>query len=625
MAFNRNDDGFQRRSLIEILFAPFRAVRDWVGDAISGDDGIRDRDGFNIVKLLTLPFRLLWGFFVFMVQAWTTSRNGIAFLRGLPAFGILIFTPFLLWVFSNYERQISLGPTLGYHTMHSRNKAWDEAQMFALKLVELRPEDKQYKFMLAENLDRLGDNGEATRIMRYLAGSTDIGSDDIPGETGTPLNEADGGGVETPTRLTEDEDADRAPEKFAEAHVWLSQQLIRKQRVEGYDESRNQLAMDHLRAAIDVDPENIRAKVSLVDLYMTRAKALDPEKERRPDMDPETQKRKFEQNLRLARESLVSLTAFQNFSRMEQVLAMPQLIDVCQRLGDEQGARRALTDASTKVVRIARLNPDIYEIWFSLVQCAVTLQDYERANEFIRTGYQNVKTPETRQKMMQLASLVYIKNADDFIDISTEDSYRNRLFALCKAIGTNPRDVRIYDRLVDYIDVGLDEEKHDVWLRNSILDCPIPGVVHILIGVRELLRGDVVAGKTSWDIAQHQFGTTEFVIHRLLSVSIKKRPDFGEGDLLDTALLLFPDQYMLYETRGAIKKNSMQYEDAVKDFEIVIEKVPDLITVHKHLKDCYEQLGNTSKSLIHAKRVEELLAKVDEKQRELYQRVLNDL
>jgi len=615
MVFNRNDDdGFQNRSIVDILFSPFKAVKDWVGEAVSGDSGIREHGGgFSPVKLLTLPFRLLWGFMVFMVQAWTTSRNGIAFLRGLPAFGILVLTPFLLWLFNNYARQISLGPTLGYHQMHLRNEAFDDAKMFAKKLVQLRPDSKQYKYMLAEDFDRTGDNGEATRIMQYLAGDTDI-SMAVQTNTSDPATE----GVEGVEALGDDEESGEEPEQFAQAHVWLSQQLIRQQRVDGYEESRNQLAMDHLRAAIAVNPENVRAQVNLVDLHLTKARSLDPETNRQPALDLETQQKLYRENLLLARESLESLTAFQNFNRMEQVLAMPQLVDVCEKLGDNDGARRALTD-------IARLNPEIYEIWFSLVQCAVTLKDYERANEFIRTGYQNVKTQDTRRKMMQLASLVYIKNADDFADISTEDSYRKRLFALCKAISTNPRDVKIYDRLVDYIDVGLDEERHDVWLRNSILDCPIPGVVHILIGTRELLRGDVVAGKTSWDIAQHQFGTTEFVTHRLLSVAINKRPDFGEGDLLSTALLLFPDQYMLYETSGAIKKNSMQYEAAIIDFEIVLEKVPDLITVHKHLADCYEKIGNKVKAAFHQEKVAELLEKVDSKQRELYEKVLNSL
>ena len=620
MIFRRDDDGHSR-SFFQILMSPFHAIGDWVGDAISGDDGYREKgDGNVVVRTLTLPFRLLWGFLVFMVQAWTTSRNGIAFLRGLPALGILAITPFLLWVFTTYSRPISLGPTMGYHTMHLRNQAYDNALLFSRKLVALKPESSQFKYLMAEDLERIGDDGEAMRVMQHLAGSTEI--KDTPA---VPEN-TDGEG-ETSEEGEDSNSGSNEPEKYAQAHVWLSQRLIRKQRVEGFDEARNELAMDHLRAAIDADPNNIRAKVNLVDLYLTRASSMEKGSEPRIE------------NLKLARQSLEALTGYTSFNRLEQVLAMPQLVDVNMQLGDERKARRALTDASTKVITIARLNPEIYEIWLSLVQCAVGLKEYDRATEFIQTGYQNVKTQETRRRIMSLASLVHIQNADDFKDIGTEEHFRKRLFALCKAIARNPRDVKIYDRLVEYMDVETEGEKRDVWLRNSILDCPIPGVVHILIGIREMLRGDVVAGKTSWDIAQHQFGTTEFVTHRLLSIAIRKEPRYGETDLLDTALLLFPDQYMLYETRGSIIKGKadllkaqgneaearQMYLEAIKDFKIVMEKVPDLITVHKHLQDCYEGLGDTENAKIHEDRVAELLDEIDEKQRELYQRVLNQL
>lgn len=623
---NFNDDGRGDRSFFEILMSPVRAIQDWLSDAISGDDSLRTGEGNGFVRYLTLPFRLLWGFLVFMVQAWTTSRDGIAFLRGLPALGILAFTPFLLWIFSNYARPISLGPTVGYHNMHLRNQAYDNALLFSQKLVALKPESKQYKYLLAEDLERIGDNYGATRLMQHLAGSTEIDDSmdpaEIDGSQGESSDPAEGESSDSDANESENDRVEE-PEKFAQAHVWLSQQLIRQQRDEGFDEARNELAMDHLRAAIDADPKNIRAQVNLADLYLTRVKSVEEGSEAHTD------------NLRRAQETLLQLTGYQNFFRLEQVLAMPRLIDVCKQLGDDVRARRALTDASSKVTRIARLNPEIYQIWYSLVQCAVMMEDYERANEFIKTGYQNVKTDETRRQIMQLASLVHIQNADDFLDISTEDFFRRRLFALCKAIATNPRDVRIYDRLVEYMDVDTDKERRDVWLRNAILDCPIPGVVHILIGVREMLRGDVLAGKTSWDIAQHQFGTTEFVTHRLLSVAIRKKPEYGETNLLDSALALFPDQYMLYETRGAIKKGKASvlmkqeshamYEGAIKDFMIVLEKVPDLITVHKHLKDCYTALGNTEKAEYHAEKVKELLELVDAKQRELYEKVLNQL
>ena len=615
----RKNDGFQTQSILGTLLLPFRAVQDWFSDAMSGDKAYSDGESSSLVRKIMFPLKFLWGFLVFMVQAWTTSRNGYAFLRGLPALAVLAVTPFLVWGLINYAGPITLGPTMGYRKMHLTNKAYDNATMFSEKLVALRPESKQFKYFLADDLFLAGDAGEANRIMAYIAGSTDVpeaapevpATAVLPGDLVAGIDEATE--EETEDVDPEAEEVAEEPEKFSDAHVWIAQKLLRKQRSEGYEEARNEKAMEHLRAAINVDPENVKAQVNLIDLYTTKADSFEDGSEENIE------------NLKLARSSLERLTGYSNFSRLEQVLAMPQLIDVCVQLDDLEGARRELGNATTKISRVAQLNPDIYPVWYALVRSAVALEDYERANEFIKTGVQNVTSQENRQRIMRLASEVYLKNADDFPDLDDENQFRTRLFALCKAITNSPKDVKIYDRLVDYIDVEADKPERDVWLRNSILDCPIPGVVHILIGTRELLRGDVVAGKTSWDIARHQFGSTEFVTHRLLSVAIKKRPEFGEGSLLDTALLLFPSQYMLYETRGAIRKQRGEYEDAISDFETVLEKVPDLITAHKYLKDIYVATNQPEKAKFHAGRVDELLELVDENDREKYRKVLNKL
>jgi hypothetical protein len=121
-----------------------------------------------------------------------------------------------------------------------------------------------------------------------------------------------------------------ADESFAQAHVWLAQQLLRKQQLglnNGEDYTKK--AMERLRAAVAADPENIRAKVNLVTLYQTRAR------------EAEEGSTEYIENLKLAKQSLLDLTDYQSFTRLEQVMAMPELVDVCVKLGQDLEARRA--------------------------------------------------------------------------------------------------------------------------------------------------------------------------------------------------------------------------------------------------------------------------------------------
>jgi tetratricopeptide (TPR) repeat protein len=465
-----------------------------------------------------------------------------------------------------------------------------------------------------EDVDRNGVAVESVSVMQGGVEAQEVGGDKT----------VDEGAQTEGAKTAESESVDSTDTK---ENVRLAQKLIRKNRADGFDESRHAQALELLSDAIAADPDNIRVQANLADLYLTRARSLEEGSEQNVE------------NLKLALKWLESITAAKFFSQIEQVVAMSELVDVYVKLGEDAKAKQAVGVASSKILAIAKLNPDIYEIWFYLVQCAVVVKDYERAIEFIRTGYQSAKKQEIRKKIMELAPWVHIQNADDFKDISKEVNFRKRLFALCKAISTNPRDVKIYDRLVEYLDVDQDAENRDLWLRNSIINCPIPGVVHILIGTRALLRDDVVAGKNSWEIAQYQFGTTEFVTHRLLSVAIRKDPKFGQSKLLDTALLLFPNQYMLYETRGVSKKREAimllaqqnqqeaqaKFDEAIEDFLSVLEKMPDLITANKHLQDCYEKIGDADNMAVYAKRVQDILGKVDENRRAMYEKVLDDL
>ena len=591
--------------MMDVVTSPFRALQDWVRDALQGDDSIRTGEGSSIVRMLMLPFRLLWGFAVFMVQAWTTSRSGFAFIRALPAMSVMTLAGACIWFFSTFVNA-SFSPTTQYHRMHRANSRENPeyALMFSKKMVDLKPESLQAKFLMAEDYATAGDTEEAVRIMKYLTEvkTTDYGTGEI--------------------RIATDEGENAAgkhADGFPDAHIWMSRYYQRKQIADGMSDELTQASMYHLSKAVEQDSENVLAKISLADLYLAQSRSVEEGSE------------EYRKSLESARDSLVDLTN-RDFTRIEQVMAMPQLVDIYVKLGDDAGAKRTLNSAVNRVAMIARRNPEVFEIWLSLVQAAVAMKEYEQAQEFIREGYQTVQTRETRLKIVRLSSLVFLQNADDFKLMRNEQEFRLRLFALCNAIKANPRDIGIYQRLVEYIDIDAGQPEREAWLQNSIVGqspedkCPIPGVVHILIGTREIIRGNVVEGQEYWRIGQHEYKTAQLVVHRLIAVAAQSEEGFPHVDeMVSLAIEMFPDQPMLYETRGAIHKKEGRIEDALLDFNVVVERIPDSITVHQHMADCYVALGNEAKAEYHASRVKEILEELDAEQQKVYEQILNDL
>ena len=162
--FDRDGATFFQRML-----APLSTARELISDAVFGGDGIRTGERNPVIAALTFPIRFLWAFLVFMVQAWTTSRSGLAFIKGLPAMGCFALAPALAYLFTAYDRPVSMVPAVVNHAKYAESGEDNPAAvMFARKLVEIRPKEAQFKYMLAEDLARDGKNRPS--------GSTDGGT-----------------------------------------------------------------------------------------------------------------------------------------------------------------------------------------------------------------------------------------------------------------------------------------------------------------------------------------------------------------------------------------------------------------------------------------------------------------
>jgi tetratricopeptide (TPR) repeat protein len=277
-------------------------------------------------------------------------------------------------------------------------------------------------------------------------------------------------------------------------------------------------------------------------------------------------------------------------------------------------------NAITKLNPIAFKAPNLLPAWITLVRCCVYLRDFDLASRYIQNGYQLASEPSVRQEIARLAAQILIEQSDEYKDMNDESQFRKRLFALCESIATDFRLEVAFQRVLDFFDKDKATSQQDLWLRDAIVGSAnqrIPGVIHILLGMREISDGNFAEGKKHWEIASQQFQFAQYAINNLIRVYTreKKLPFDEKIDFLTVALELFPQQPAFYMTRGEFNKEAGNYEQAAEDLEIAAIDLPKMLSIFEDLAECYEKLGNDEKTLKYKNKVERLRAELEAQQR----------
>ncbi len=585
MIFRRRDDSFHSFSLGEFLTRPFRAVGGFFNDRMSGRDSINSEQSLlaNLVGWVTFPFQFLLAFAVFMVQSWATSRLLKAFVAGLPA--VLVVSAFLaaLWTANFFKDSLSVQASQAYfyNFLQESPDLPDNARIFAEKLVGLKPQDPEKRYQL----------GLAREMCDDIEGALDIMTSLAP------------------------EDEDRAG--FSNAHVWLAQYYLRTQRLPLEKQERESKMVRHLERAIEGNSENAMAHMSLANYYETVANEFERG-------SPE-----YVSNLEIAighvKEIIGKNEEIVDMNQIRAIRSLVQLQIAVDRRGE---AASELRSELNRIEPIARNNPDVYEIWHTLVSCAVYLEDYKEANRIIESGYQLAQSPEVRNRFVNLASEVFCEQADKFTDMTNRGQYGRRLALLCKAVELHPRNQGVYTDLVEFVAAKSNPDFNESWLRESIIGDetlrPNPGVIHALLGVLQSSRGNVLEGQQHWRIGQEQLRNADFIVNNLIAVAASNyAEDFPNiQDVVTLAIELFPDQALLYQTRGELFKNQERYEDAIADLEVAAAKLPNLLSVRQQLIDCYEAIGRLDQANDQKLVVEDILSQLDINQRRQYEQAM---
>ena len=580
--------------------APFRTIELFIQDLSRIDDRLRDDSiVVRLLALVTIPFRLLWGFLGLMVQNWPTSRSGLAAILGLPAFFTLI-SLLGAWAIADKFRSdtMRIGLNENFHNLNvenfgatqnliqtsqgpAREELEQTAKQFAessiaygQKLVEIDPEDMRLKFLLGISFARKGDLLAANDVMSSIA------PDDEP--------------------------------VYLNAHLWKAQYLAQDKTA---DELKASLGLieKHLAMAIALDKEGLDGKARLANIYMTYANLLEEDSEERL-VYLEKADEKF-------REVIEDESDNENNRSTKLKILRPSVLirKQLEALAPEKYSVDTEIDrvknqiASLQKVAV-RYYPDNLQLWRLLIESASEIRQFDFAIEIANLGLRSAQSLETKQGLVKIKSLTFKKAALSINKFDDFEMYKKRFFYLCEAVRIDPREPANYILLLQFIGnenekptiqlarvLGLSEPGDAVpikpeWLRRACVETKYTGFLNTMIGIQEFHLGNNEAGNLSWTVAQQFAPTSRDFISSLFEFYVRSRQDkLNNFETTITEFLkTYPEAARIRVLRGTYYFREKKFQQAIDDYQYIIDANPSELILHQRIKTCYQYMGQRS-------------------------------
>lgn len=532
------------------------------------------------IEWLFLPFKLLWGFVVFMVFAWTTSRHLRPFILSFPAvLGVIAFVAGV-WAAEFKGKTVALGRSWSaYKEMSNKESPLyepDEAVSYIKKATEIQPSEPLFKYELGLAYERNEQKDRAVDVMQWLA----------------------------PAKA--DADADNAGNGYSDAHLWMA----------GYhwlDESKSEderkaLAREHMELAYETNNENVYAVLGLAGMNRDEADRLKNEIEEMEESggDPSVIAQLKRQESQYADQAV---KLFQRgidlpLSSERQLYASLAIIEMLQNRGQDEKARVIGKQFIIKHEKAAHLFPDALPYWISIVRTCMLIDEYDKANEFILRGYQLATLPHVRQILAELAAQIKVEEAKTYENLDSQSDFLRRLFALAAAVKTNVQVLPAYKELMYFIDDVPADSKQEFWMRDAILgadvineedqrDPRLPGIIHIALGFREIVNGRKSNGLEHWEIASQQFDMAPLAINFMIQVYAAEHELSRKKKLhlANCGIQRFPQSPFFYATRGRFNLDDGVYDEAVNDLQFANARIPGNINILENLLAAMNKLN----------------------------------
>jgi hypothetical protein len=552
---------------------------------------------------------LLFAIAVFMVQAWSTSRVGRAFVLGLPAVATVAACLMVTWVATRYYTPVTVGRTMAYYSMHANNPDAppENAIMFAKKLVGLKPEDPKALYQLGLALENDDDMVSAVNVMNLLA----------------PPEPPSTSSTSQPKPVAKN-DLDKEEDKigdFLPAHLWLSNYYQNQLNSEGFDPQIDLLAGKHLARAAANEPENRELAISRAQLYRYRA-----------DQVKDTDSDQYLAQMRNLESSLTD--AIQPPLRtILQVSQIPKLIQTKRELADldpnlnfEQ-SKRQFEKLFGDLLKLSEKTPDTVRssIISQVVSGYVQLKEYDKAVSIISQSIQSFDDVTIKKQLVNNAGFVFLQNAENNSDLDDKDQYEQRIISICQCLNSSIKERRAYEMLIDIIGENNANPEKFEWLQDTLLETPKLAVNHLLIGAHLINVGvqddnqeRIRQGTSHWKIAYKIEPQTQLMLSNILEIGLfyGSIPSQSIAAMIQQAIAMFPDKSLLHQSAGLLAMTKNDLPRAIESLEVAAETHRFPVIAHSLLKHCHELAGNSFKALNHGKSADDLFSDISPQQQQ---------
>lgn len=527
--------------------------------------------------LFRLPFRFIGSLFQFAIDEWSTSRNGLAFLRSSPAIlGILAFAVPL--IVANYVLPSRVPGFYRSRTNYFLNDVKDNvtAENLARKLVSINPDNRNSFWLLGETLhaqaiEFQNENQPALAEVRNI-------------EANAVMNFA----------------ADFTEDSSFRAHIWLANQVFEKILMGQDSPEIREVARTHLKFVSEnadsrTRSESIRANLSLVRLYMNEADFENAEK---------------------ILDSILK-DDFETVGHVEAALLYAQLL---KNTRSPEEVDRYCRTTVERLLNLAIKYPDIFDIWRAAVELTLfrdqgmEIREFERARGVIRTGIELATDPQNRRRIAALGSLVLLRQARMMEDLKSppepQSRYLLRLGLLALAIKDNPMEPASYHEIIDIVRNTEDYPEGNQWRARAAARVPVlfrernfnvPAdflfIFNILDGVVNGLDGKTELMKNDWLQAKVQSQITPVVINNFMMILMAKSKDNAESALqmikIAEELFSASSEILFIRSKAEVYFVSEDWGRARDELEKFISKEPKQVEAHKKLIEVYSKLNDT--------------------------------